>query len=140
MNSKLALFVGGIVLLAASGCSTVDSRVAAHRAQFDSWPPPIQQAVSAGRIGIGFTMEQVRVALGEPDHAFSRTSAAGTYQIWSFRDRRPRFAFGIGVGSFNGNTAVGTGVSATTGGYRGERTRVIFDATGHVSQIEEITR
>src|SRR5690348_18433587 len=37
--------------------------------------PQVQQQVRAGQINIGFTREQVQVALGSPDHVFSRVAA-----------------------------------------------------------------
>lgn len=138
MKTSLLLIVAVGVALA--GCSTVDSRIARNREAFNTWPPAVQDKVVVGQIDIGFTPEQVRVALGEPDRVFARTTGDGTSQVWSYRDRGPRFGFGVGVGmgsyghrggSFGG-VSVGTG-----GGYRDdEKLGVVIDATGHVSSIE----
>jgi outer membrane protein assembly factor BamE (lipoprotein component of BamABCDE complex) len=123
-----------------AGCSTVDSRIAGHQADFNTWPPQIQEQVRHGQINIGFTREQVQVALGSPDHTFARTAANGSFEVWSYADRGPRFSFGIGMASFGRHSATGIGVGTGTAEYPEERLRVIFDAYGRVSSIEEIRR
>jgi hypothetical protein len=132
----LALFV--------ASCSTVDSRIAKNRAAFNSWPPAVQDKVVVGQIDIGFTADQVRVALGEPDRVFTRTTGDGTSQVWSYRDRGPRFGFGVGVGmgSFghHGGTFGGVGIGTGTGYRDDEKMGVIIDANGRVSAIETRTQ
>lgn len=140
MKTKAWLGSGlGIVLLV-TGCSTVDSRIAKNREAFSTWPAPVQDKVVQGKIDIGFTPDQVRVALGEPDRVFTRTTADGTSEIWSYRDRGPKFSFGVGVGmgSFGhrGGTMGGIGLT-TGGGYRDdEKLGIVFDRTGQVTSIE----
>lgn len=136
-RSLVALF--SVVILA--GCSTVDSRISGHRAAFDSWPPPVQQAVRAGKIDVGFTPEQVQVALGDPDRVFTRTAVTGRYEVWGYAERGPRFSFGVGMGSFHHGSGVGGGMMVGTGSdFPDEVLRVVFDQTGHVSSIEQIRR
>ena len=144
MKSKLLLWAAAAAcVLIVGGCSTVDSRIAKNREVFNTWPPAVQDKVVSGQIDIGFTSDQVRVALGEPDRVFTRTTADGTSQIWSYRDRGPRFGFGVGVGmgSFGSRGGSFGGVSVGTGGgYRDdEKMGVVFDATGRVSSIETRT-
>jgi outer membrane protein assembly factor BamE (lipoprotein component of BamABCDE complex) len=129
-----------VLLVLLPGCSTTESRIAGHRASFDQWPPSVQQRVSTGQIDIGFTQEQVRVALGEPDHVFARTAANGSFEVWSYADRGPHFSFGIGMGSFGRHSAYGGGVVVGGPTYPEEKLRVIFDAYGRVSSIEQIRR
>jgi hypothetical protein len=144
MKTKALWVTGLVTALLAAGCSTVDSRIAKNRAAFDAWPAPVQSAIIQGKIGVGFTPDQVRVALGEPDRVFTRTTADGTSEIWSYRDRGPRFSFGVGVGggSFGrgGGTFGGVGVSTGTGYHDDEKLGVVFDRNGHVSAIEERER
>ncbi len=140
MKTKLlftSLLAG--LALATVGCSTTQSR-ASHAREFASWPPAVQQTVLAGKIDVGFTREQVQVALGSPDYTYARTTADGTSEVWGYRDRGPRFSFGVGMGSFHGNTAVGTGIGVSTGGHVDEKVRVIFDRTGRVASVEETKR
>jgi hypothetical protein len=128
-------------LLIAAGCSTVDSRVAKNRAAFDAWPPAVQQKVIHGQADIGFTREQVTVALGEPDRVFTRTTADGTTEVWSYRDHGPHVSFGIGVGSFGRHSATSVGVGVGTGGYQPEeKLGVVFDREGRVASIEQVAR
>ena len=140
MKTKLSFTaVVGFALLAA-GCSTVDSRIAKNRAAFNTWPPAVQDKVVVGQIGVGFTSDQVRVALGEPDRVWTRTTADGTSQVWSYRERGPRFSFGVGVGmgSFgrHGGSFGSIGVGTHTGYLDDEKMGVVFDPSGRVSAIE----
>jgi outer membrane protein assembly factor BamE (lipoprotein component of BamABCDE complex) len=140
MRATLAFVFLAVVALFAAGCSTVQSRISSNRAAFNSWPPDVQQKVSAGDVDVGFTVEQVRVALGEPDAVFSRTTPQGHFEVWSFRDRGPRFAFGVGAGSFRGSSGYSTGVSVAGPARPDERMRVTFDQFGRVSAVERFRR
>lgn len=143
MTLKLAPGLLAACLLLASGCSTVDSRIAKNRELFNTWPAAVQDKVVRGQIDIGFNADQVRVALGEPDRVFTRTTADGTSQVWSYRDRGPRFGFGVGVGmgTFGGRGGSFGGVTLGTGtGYRDdEKMGVVFDPAGRVSAVETRT-
>jgi hypothetical protein len=144
MKTK-ALWMAGLgAALLAAGCSTVDSRIAKNRDAFASWPAAVQSTVIQGKIDVGFTPDQVRVALGDPDRVFTRTTADGTSEIWGYRDRGPKFSFGVGIGggSFgrHGGTFGGVGVSTGTGYHDDEKLGVVFDRNGRVSAIEERSR
>jgi len=140
MKTTRSLVIALGIALAGTGCSTVDSRIAKNRDAFTTWPPAVQDKVVVGQIDIGFTPEQVRVALGEPDRVFTRTTGDGTSQVWSYREKGPRFGFGVGVGmgSFGHRGGSFGGVSmGTGGGYQDdEKLGVVFDASGRVSSIE----
>src|SRR5690606_38571185 len=123
------------------GCSsTPDQRIAADRELFESWPQEVQEQVSVGEVGVGFTPEQVRMALGEPDRTSRRTSAMGESEVWIYdEDRSPvGFSIGVGVGTSTGrSTSVGSGVTVGSRRARvGEAARIIF-AEGRVSAIEK---
>jgi hypothetical protein len=123
-------------LLALAGCSTTASRIAKNETAFSEWPAAVQEKVRAGKIDLGFTPEQVRVALGEPSRVSTRTNNDGTSEVWAYRAKEPRFSFGIGLGSSRGRTGYGGGVNVGTGGDRADdATRVVFDG-GRVSSIE----
>lgn len=125
------LFAGAVV-----GCSTVDSRIAKRAEAFAEWPAAIQEKVRAGQIDLGFTPEQVRVALGDPARTSTRTNSDGTAEVWVYRSGKPRISFGVGMGTSRGSTGYGGGVNVGTGGNRDdEAMRVIFSA-GRVSAIE----
>lgn len=141
MIPKRAFFAALALSLALAGCATVGSRIAKNREAFSSWPPAVQEKVAAGQIDLGFTADQVRVALGEPDRVFTRTTADGSSEVWGYRERKPRLSFGVGVGlgGFSGSRAAGGGIGIGTGigGYEDdEKLGVVFDRTGRVSSIE----
>lgn len=140
MRAALAFVFVVVAGLLAAGCSTVQSRISNNRAAFASWPPDIQQKVSAGDVDVGFTVDQVRVALGEPDAVFSRTTPQGHFEVWSYRDRGPRFAFGFGMGSFHGGSGYSTGVGVAGPARPDEKMRVTFDPFGRVSAVERFRR
>lgn len=139
MKTKALWAIGVVVAALAVGCSSVDSRIARNREAFSSWPAPVQDKVVQGKIDIGFTADQVRVALGEPDRVFTRVTADGTSEIWGFRDRGPKFSFGVGVGlgSYGRHGGTMGGVGINTGGYHDdEKLGIVFDRTGRVASIE----
>lgn len=139
MKPRSFLFAG-VALLLAAGCSTTDSRISKNSDLVASWPADVQAKVRAGQVAVGFTPDQVRVALGEPDRTLARTEAQGSREVWVYLEKASKFSFGVGVGGGGGGTSVGGGVGVNTGG-RGERElrRVIFES-GRVSAIEEIKR
>lgn len=140
MKNSLSLILSAAALALAAGCSTVDSRIDKNRAAFNTWAPAVQDKVVKGQVDIGFTAEQVRVALGEPDRVFTRTSADGTSQIWSYRDRGPKFGFGVGVGmgsvGSRGGSFGSVGINTGTGYHDDEKMGVVFDQRGVVTAIE----
>jgi hypothetical protein len=130
----------GLLLLAVglTGCATTPaSRVEKNAALVAGWPAEVQAQVRAGKVAIGFTADQVRVAVGEPDRMVKRTDAAGAHDVWVYFEAAPRFSFGVGVGSGGGGSGVGGGLSVGSGGRRErERMRLTFE-DGKVSAIEQ---
>ena len=127
-------------ILVLAGCATTDSRIKDHQAGFDAAPPAVQAKIKAGQIDVGFTTEQVTMALGKPDRSYTRTTARGTSDIWAYADHKPRFSLGIGVVGGGGSTMVGSGVAIGTGGDRyDDKLRVVFEG-GRVVAIEKSGR
>ncbi len=144
MNAFRPLLVTGLALTLAGCVSTPTARIRADRSVYDSYPLEVQEKVAAGEVGVGFTPDQVRMALGRPDRVATRTTPDGTSEVWSYRDPGPRFSvgLGIGVGGGGGSTRVGTGVGVSTGQrvYDDEKVRVVFDERGQVSAVEQVQR
>jgi hypothetical protein len=140
LGSRAGLIFGALAVLAAAGCSTVDSRIAKNREAFNSWPAPVQDKVVVGQIDLGFSAEQVEVALGKPDRVFTRTSSDGTTQVWTYRDRGPKFSFGVGVGmgswGSRGGSFGGVGINTGGGYHDDEKMGVVFGTDGRVRSIE----
>ena len=140
MKNLARLIFAAAALLLAAGCSTPASRISRHQAAFDGWPAEVREKVRAGRIDVGFTPEMVRIALGEADRIFTRTTAQGTLEIWVYNDNTPSFSIGIGVGSSHGSTAYGGGVAVGSESFRDcEMLRVVFDG-GRVAAVESRRR
>lgn len=97
----------------------------------------VREKVAAGQVDIGFTPDQVRMALGEPERIATRTTADGQSEAWIYRKPSPRIGIGFGIGSYSSNSAVGVGVSS--GGWPlrpDESKRVVFDG-GRVTAVED---
>lgn len=117
------------------GCASVDSRIRKGQVDFDRWPAEVQAAIRAERVEVGFTPEQVEMALGRPSRVYTRTTAAGEEEIWAYYERKPGFSFGMAVGS--------GGYQSTAGGVTYDRrydslddaTRIVFK-DGWVTSVE----
>ena len=119
-----------------AGCSTTDGRIKSHQAAFDASPAPVQAKIRAGQVDVGFTQEQVTMALGKPDRSYTRTTARGTAEIWAYADNGPSFSIGIGAVGGGGGTMVGSGVGISTANDRyDDKVRVIFEG-GRVTAVE----
>ena len=129
-HSLLAL----AALIALAACATPDSRIRGDQSRFDQYPASTQEKIRAGQIDVGFTPEQVQMALGKPDRAYTRESTGGASEVWSYSDSRPGLSFGLGAFS-GGATSVGGGVSVGSGGDADEKLRVVFEG-GKVTAIE----
>ena len=71
-----------VALLAA--CATPDARIRRNRELFEALPPAEQALIREGKVGIGFTPDMVRLAVGDPDQRWVRTDAQGQTEIWSY--------------------------------------------------------
>ena len=128
-----------LVTLSAGCSSSPQSRIAKNQAAFDSYPADVQATIRQGEAKVGFTPDQVRIALGAPDRVLTRTTEAANSEVWIYRDKSPSFGFGLGVGG--GGGSVGGGVGVSTGGreFPDERLRVIFTA-GRVAAVEQVAK
>ncbi len=134
----LWLFIACLFL---AGCaSSPTSRADKNSAAVASWPADVQTKVREGKVAVGFTQEQVRVAMGDPDQTLTQTAAQISREIWVYLDHGPKFSFGLGVGSGGGGSSTAGAVGVSTGG-RGPRElmRVVFEG-GQVSAIEQMKR
>ncbi len=73
-----------IGLLALVGCATPESRIKEKPEVFAGFPPEIQANVRAGKIDIGYDKDMVYIALGKPQREYTRTTAQGTSDVWSY--------------------------------------------------------
>ncbi len=132
MNKFRLILLLPLVAIFAACSSTPASRIARRQSAFDSWPLEVREQVSAGRVALGFTAEQVRVALGEPDRVFVRTTGSGDSEVWTWRELGPQFGISVGAGGPPVSGAIGLGFENYD--YR-DAVRVVFDQ-GMVAAIE----
>jgi hypothetical protein len=71
-------------LLVLAACASPAARIKRHQALFDSLPAAEQALIREGKVGLGFSPEMVRLAVGEPDQRWVRTDAQGRTEIWSY--------------------------------------------------------
>lgn len=74
--------LAGFGLLVA--CAGPDLRIKRNAALFATLSTEQQSLIREGKIGIGFSQDMVRLALGEPDQLWLRTDADGQMDIWSY--------------------------------------------------------
>lgn len=67
-----------------AGCSTPSTRIKANPEIFARLTPEQQSLVKAGQIALGFDMDAVKLALGDPDRITVRTDADGRREIWHY--------------------------------------------------------
>jgi hypothetical protein len=127
-----------------AGCSTPNSRIADSPQVFARLNPDQQALVKAGQIAVGFDMDTVKLALGDPDRILIETNANGQHQIWryvTYEDYNGAVIYGgywhryrgWGGPYFWGGVPYYDGYPARVH----ERLRVIFDTTGHVTTIQQ---
>lgn len=142
MEYPLSFLAAALALGTLGGCATPTpaDRIAAHQAEFASWPPQVQANVRAGIVAAGYTPEQVLVALGPPNMKSAAAGPGDVAEVWVYERRAPRLSVGFGVGSFGRSSAVGGDVGVNgiklgqdVGG------RVIF-RNGRVVDVEIMTR
>ncbi|MEI6861007.1 MAG: hypothetical protein WCL04_02015, partial [Verrucomicrobiota bacterium] len=123
---KTKLYSCLLAALVFAGCASPASRIASHQAAFDSWPAEVRNRVRAGEIAVGFTPEQVRVALGRPDRVLMRTSVTGEAEVWVYRELEPASSsLGVGIGVAGSAGVIGGGMSLDGYSYE-EIIRVVF--------------
>jgi hypothetical protein len=130
-----------VLLLALAGCATTPAdRIAQHQTAFNAWPAEVQAKIRAGQVAVGFTEEQVRMALGDPERVITRTTEQGVSMVWAYRHRGPRFSIGMGMAGGNGHTGYGAGVAMTDHPYfSGDALHVVL-MNGQVVSIERMMR
>ncbi len=107
-----------IVLAAAlAACQSPATRIKKNQAAFDAYPPAVQKEIREGRAGIGFTPEQVSMAIGKPDRIYSEKTAAAAYEVWEYGvGGGSSVGFGLGMSSYGngGGSAYGTGIGVSS--------------------------
>jgi hypothetical protein len=85
MNTRFlaSLFAAGI-LLAVTGCQTVDTRIKEKPEVFASLDKAVQDKIKQGIIEIGYTPDMVYLALGSPSEKREKITKEGQSEIWVY--------------------------------------------------------
>lgn len=114
LPTSLALASTIAVSAILAGCATSTTpmnRIDANRAEYETWPLEVKQAVLDGRVEKGMTPKQVEVAVGEPASKELRETRKGPREVWVYKTKS-----GGGGGPLKGSTvSIGTyGVGVQT--------------------------
>ncbi len=143
-SKKLSLLLLSACVVLFSGCATPESRIKSSPDVFARLNPDQQALVKAGRIAVGFDMDSVKLALGDPDRKVLHTDATGQHEVWHYITYEDYEGAVIYTGYYH--RYWGWGGPFFYGGapyYRGyparihDRVIVVFDAGGRVSSIQE---
>ena len=84
MKPRLPLILFLAAALGLAGCSTVDKRIEEKSAAFAAYPAEIQENLRKGIVEIGYTPDQVYIALGKADDKRERVTARGRELTWIY--------------------------------------------------------
>ena len=73
-----------------TGCATPEYRIKQNQALFDSFSPEEQAEIRLGKVKVGFNAEMAKIALGEPDRTYTRTTEQGVTKVWAYIQRITR--------------------------------------------------
>jgi hypothetical protein len=82
MKTALPFFLLAALLL--TGCSTIDSRIKEKADIFAASDPATQENLRKGTVEIGYTPDQVYIALGTADDRRERITARGRDLTWIY--------------------------------------------------------
>ncbi|MGH0028806.1 MAG: hypothetical protein ACQGVC_03375 [Myxococcota bacterium] len=126
-----------LALLALACASSPDDRIAKEQDDFDTFPPAVQEAIRAGEVKVGFTEQQVLLAVGEPDRRTEVVADDQVAHVWTWQRTSPGIGIGLGSGHYGGGVGVGGGIS-TGRGSRTEDVRRVELVNGVVTRIETL--
>lgn len=124
-----------VLVAIAAACSSPSARIRRQKAAFDAYPPAVQERIRAGQVEVGYTPEQVTLALGKPDRKYVRKTASGAQDVWGYAvgSSRPRMGLNLGMGSWGGRGAMSGGVGVESEAAHDERARIVFEDSRVVS-------
>jgi hypothetical protein len=134
------LLLAALFATALAACAGPSSRIKKRQAEFDAYPADVQKKIRAGQVDVGFTDQQVALALGRPDRIYARKTAAAAQEVWAYGGAYGSrvgvgLGLGLGMGAGPGFYGGGFSVESDPGIDHGERTRVVLQ-NGVVVSVE----
>ena len=94
MPKRVTFILGLLCVFLIAGCMStqqiIDKRIERQQDLFDTFSPEVQTKIRGGHIDIGFSMEMVRMAWGDPDYIHTRRTKSGTSTIWTYTKTKSR--------------------------------------------------
>jgi len=84
-KSVIRLVFAFAFVLGLAACSTPTSRIESNPAAFKAATPEQQEMIKQGIVGLGFTPDLVRLAIGDPDSVRTRLDKDGSSEVWLYR-------------------------------------------------------
>ena len=126
-------------LLGLLGCATgQNTRISQNEALFNSYTPTERKLIRMGEVAVGFDVDQVRMALGDPSRETTVNTASGKQIVWEYRSLDPALGLSVGgsIGTRGSGVGVGTGVGVSPNRTKLLK-RITFDRqSGEVSRVE----
>lgn len=91
MKTRLPALLLFAAALGLTGCSTIDKRITEKSAVFATYPAETQENLRKGIVEIGYTPDQVYIALGKPDDRRERITAQGRELTWIYHSYSEEF-------------------------------------------------
>lgn len=84
-TSRIIVSCSAVLCLALfAGCETPDSRIRNSPQEFARLTPDQQTLVKNGQIAVGFDMDAVKLALGDPTRITVHTDRTGQHEVWHY--------------------------------------------------------
>jgi outer membrane protein assembly factor BamE (lipoprotein component of BamABCDE complex) len=144
-TSRIIILSSAVFCLALlSGCETPDTRIRNSPDIFARLTPDQQALVKAGQIAVGFDMDAVKLALGDPTHITVNTDKTGQHEVWHYTTYEDASGVVIYSGYYHrwGGWG-GPRFWGDVGYYNGypvrvhDRLRVEFDVNNRVASIQQ---
>jgi hypothetical protein len=124
-----------------TGCASPDARIKRSPEMFARLSPEHQALVREGKVGVGFGVDAVRLAVGEPDRVWVRTDATGTSEVWSYTTWATDFGRPLYRGWYHAYSDLSPYYYLNSERRREhEYFKVVFDNGGKVVAIEQDSR
>jgi outer membrane protein assembly factor BamE (lipoprotein component of BamABCDE complex) len=83
-TSRIILLSSVFCLALLAGCDSPDSRIRNSPDIFARLTPDQQALVKSGQIAVGFDMDAVKLALGDPTRITVNTDKSGQHEVWHY--------------------------------------------------------
>lgn len=84
ISSRLLLLAAAACIAGLAGCATPEARIQKHPKIVSQLAPEQLDLIKHGQVVVGFNMDMVRLAVGEPDQVRIRAKVDGSNEIWSY--------------------------------------------------------